>query len=287
MKKKIWVTTAIALSLLTASFPALAARPIQVQVNGTNISFSDAQPYLDAQQRVQLPLRFVSETLGAKVAWNAANKQATITLGSNTLVVQAGSKSYKVNGKSKTSDTAAVYRDSRIFVPLKVVAEGLGVGLNWDQATGTVSITAKNVTIKPAPSPKPGTYEAENPKEANVHGFKVRYVKMAPNEQPGYITNSQMTVWQYPESQDKDRKLFSIMVVFLRNGSDPIKGMQEADAVLRQKVEGKVVDEVMKYVKRKSHMDIELSKKKFESKDYLITVSSRYHADIEIALYPK
>ncbi|MFP4978391.1 copper amine oxidase N-terminal domain-containing protein [Paenibacillus sp. CN-4] len=286
MKRKYAITTAIALSLLTASLPALAARPIQVQVNGTNIAFSDAEPYLDAQQRVQLPLRFVSETLGAKVAWNAANKQATITLGNNTLVVQAGSNTYKINGKSKTSDTAAVYRDSHTFVPLKVVAEGLGVGLNWDQATGTVSITAKNVTTPPAPTPKPGTYEAENPKEANVHGFKVRYVEMAPNEQPGYITSSQMTVWENVNPK-KDESLLQVTIIFQRVGSDPIKGMQEAEVILRQKIEGNVVTKVMSYVRQKKRLAVELPFKEFESKHYLITVLSRPDDDIGIIITAK
>ncbi|MFP4978389.1 copper amine oxidase N-terminal domain-containing protein [Paenibacillus sp. CN-4] len=286
MKRKYAITTAIALSLLIAGLPVSAARPIQVQVNGTNISFSDAEPYLDAQQRVQLPLRFVSETLGAKVAWNAANKQATITLGNNTLVVQAGSKTYKVNGKLKTSDTAAVYRDSSTFVPLKVVAEGLGVGLNWDQVTGTVSITANNVTIKPAPTPKPGTYEAENPKEANVHGFKVRYVEMAPNEEPGYVTNSKLTVWENVDPK-KYQYLLAIQIIFQEVDSDPMKGMQEAEAILSQKIESQVVDKVMNYVKQKTKVSHILKEKYFVSKKYEIRVLSPSHDDIEIALYPK
>lgn len=288
MKRFMQSFLAVALLMVTVfASSASAAFSLRVVVDGKEILFPDAQPFIDSKQRVQLPIRFVSEALGAKVLWDASAKKVTITLDGKTMVIRIGQKSYQVNGKTKQMDTAAIYKQYRTFVPLRFIYEGLGVDTRWEDAVKTVYINTSTGGSAPTPTQKPTPQNTTDPKTADVHGFKVSYVEMAENEQPGYMTNSKMTVWQYPESQDKDRKLLSIMVVFLEIGSDPIKGMQEADAVLRQKVESEVVDNVMAYVKKKTQVDYELPKKKFESKNYLITVSSQYHADIEIALYPK
>ncbi|MEK3903606.1 stalk domain-containing protein [Paenibacillus sp. FSL R7-0179] len=72
MKKiTIWFT---ALLLLISLMPvsAHAAQSVRVVVDGSKISFPDAQPFLDKQNRVQVPVRFVSEALGAKVGWDPA-----------------------------------------------------------------------------------------------------------------------------------------------------------------------------------------------------------------------
>lgn len=50
----------------------------KVRVNGTEKS-SDAAPYISSTGRTMLPLRFVGESLGCDVIWNAAAQSVTIT----------------------------------------------------------------------------------------------------------------------------------------------------------------------------------------------------------------
>lgn len=129
-------------ALFSSSFTGLAASlPLRVVVNGEKVIFPDAQPFIDAQQRVQLPVRFISEALGAEVLWDSKAKKATISLEGKTMGVYIGKKSYELNGTTKQMDTAALFKQSRTFVPLRFVYEGLGVNVKWDDAVKTVYIT--------------------------------------------------------------------------------------------------------------------------------------------------
>ena len=61
---------------------------IRVVVNGKQVNFPDAKPYMDVNNRVLIPVRFVSEELGAKVEWEAKNKVVTITDSKNTVILK-------------------------------------------------------------------------------------------------------------------------------------------------------------------------------------------------------
>ena len=50
-------------------------------------------PYVK-NQRTMVPLRFISESLGARVAWNQATSTATITLAGKEIKITLGSKQY-------------------------------------------------------------------------------------------------------------------------------------------------------------------------------------------------
>ena len=48
--------------------------------------------------RTFVPLRFVSQALGAQVSWDAAGKSATITENGKTVVMNEGQTAYTTNG---------------------------------------------------------------------------------------------------------------------------------------------------------------------------------------------
>lgn len=72
------------LSLVTFSILGLVFQPstlaassndIQVTVDGKKIDFPDSKPFLDHQtSRTMVPVRFVSQSLGATVDWDQANQ---------------------------------------------------------------------------------------------------------------------------------------------------------------------------------------------------------------------
>ncbi|ETT55314.1 hypothetical protein BSK66_16265 [Paenibacillus odorifer] len=273
-------------SLMTSAFSGFAASlPLRVVVNGEKVIFPDAQPFIDAQQRVQLPVRFISEALGAKVLWDSKAKKATISLEGKTMGVYIGKKSYELNGKTKQMDTAALFKQSRTFVPLRFVYEGLGVNVKWDDAVKTVYITTPSGEI--ATSDKPATGESTNgAKTVTIHGFEIPYTQLGANLESTYITDSQLTVYN-----NDDRKagqyLFQLTITFTNIGSDPALEAKEAENILRQNIEGDVVDSIMKYVRTKTKRMDELDYKVFQSKDYKIDVDSPGMGDIAIAVWPK
>lgn len=98
-------------------------------------------PYLDKNGRTMVPIRFVAESLGAKVDWDDLTKTVTIALNDRVLKMQIGSKVYKIGSDSKTMDTEAVIKDKRTFVPVRFVAEALNKAVEWDESNKIVIIT--------------------------------------------------------------------------------------------------------------------------------------------------
>lgn len=270
-------------ALFSSSFTGLAASlPLRVVVNGEKVIFPDAQPFIDAQQRVQLPVRFISEALGAEVLWDSKTKKATISLEGKTMGVYIGKKSYELNGITKQMDTAALFKQSRTFVPLRFVYEGLGVNVKWDDAVKTVYITTPG--NEPLPSSKPTT--STEPREATVLGFKIPYTEMGPSLDPVYVSASKLSVTNYKEAIPGYVDM-EFTISFTQNGADPVQAMNETEAILRQQIEGNVVDSIMSYVRSKKQRSDALPYKLFEAKNYKIDVVSSGMDDVGIGLYKK
>ncbi|RUS44940.1 copper amine oxidase N-terminal domain-containing protein [Cohnella sp. AR92] len=131
MKKLLLASMTGLLALTTIVNGASAATEtsdIQVILNGKRIAFVDAKPVTD-NGRVLVPLRVVSENLGAKVDYS--NNVVTITQGSSVVKLTIGSKEATANGKSVTLDSVPNVKNSRVFVPLRFVSEQLGQTVEW------------------------------------------------------------------------------------------------------------------------------------------------------------
>ncbi len=154
MKKKISIllVLAMAISLFSTSFAfATEVPPIEVRANGYIIDFPDAKPFVDENNRTLIPLRFATEGLGATVTWDNPTQTATISKNGITVDVKIGSDKLTVteNGKSKTviMDTKAIMKDSRTFVPIRFVAESLGVFVGWSNYYNTVELYQDVLTV--------------------------------------------------------------------------------------------------------------------------------------------
>ena len=110
-----------------------------MQVNGMPVAV-DAAPFIK-DGRTLLPIRVLIETLGGTVQWNAQTKTATVALGSRTVALTVGSAKALVNGSPVTLDVAPMIVKGRTFLPLRAVAENLGLDLAWDAASQTISFT--------------------------------------------------------------------------------------------------------------------------------------------------
>jgi hypothetical protein len=114
---------------------------IPMTLNGKIIP-TQVEPFIDSNNRTLVPVRAVSENLGATVAWDGANKTVTITKDSTVLKLQIDSKTITVNGAAKEMDTAAVLVNGSTFVPIRPIAENLGYTVGYDNATGTVTLNS-------------------------------------------------------------------------------------------------------------------------------------------------
>lgn len=123
---------------------AAETNEIKVLVDDRPVSFPDAKPYME-NSRTMVPVRFVSEQLGATVGWDNVNRVVTINKGEDVLRFKIGGTTMARNGVSQEMDTAPAITNGRTMVPLRFVSENLGVGVEWVQSAFTVLITTNTV----------------------------------------------------------------------------------------------------------------------------------------------
>ncbi len=105
---------------------------IEVYVNNQKVAFPDQEAFLDpSSERTYVPLRFVSEALGAKVDWNATQKTALVQDQEDEIAMAVGERVAKVNGQDRMLDAPAKLVNGRTMVPLRFVSEVLGSKVDW------------------------------------------------------------------------------------------------------------------------------------------------------------
>lgn len=142
---------ALCMTLSLTTFASAAAtttstgKTPEVRVNGYLVNFPDEKPYIDANKRTLIPVRFVAEQLGATVKWDSTLRAAVISKDGTTLTIPIGSKDMSVvTGSQKstvTMDTEAVLiNQSRTMVPIRFVATALGAWVSYSSYYSTVQI---------------------------------------------------------------------------------------------------------------------------------------------------
>lgn len=113
----------------------------QATIDGKSTTLDQAPVIVNG--RTMVPIRFVSEALGATVDWNNATREATIKLLGNTIVLKIDSPTATVNGYTVYLDAPAtiVKSTGRTVVPLRFVSDSLGADVTWNA-------TDKSVTVK-------------------------------------------------------------------------------------------------------------------------------------------
>lgn len=137
-----------------------------VLINGQELK-SDAPPVIKGE-RMLIPVRAVTNSLGAVVGWDAATSTATITktvtdtvYGKESTIeikIQINSDIVLVNGKEVKIDAPAqILNSERTYVPLRFIAETFKQVVEWDAETGSVIIDAAAPAATPTPTPTPTT----------------------------------------------------------------------------------------------------------------------------------
>lgn len=120
---------------------------VEVLLNARKMAFPDAKPFQDENSAVMVPIRFISEKLGAKVGYQQSKGKQTVTLKTDkhSVTLTVGSSTAVVDGESKTYDSKIIVKHQRTYVPLRLVSEGLGQSVDWDQVGKWVWIGSKDV----------------------------------------------------------------------------------------------------------------------------------------------
>lgn len=142
-----------------------------VVVNGYNLQ-SRYAPYVDGN-RTFVPIRELTELMGADVQWDQGTKSVRIRLRNQDVKLKINSSVVYVNNKKMQMDKQSTPRltqyvrqngDYKTMVPLRFLSENLGFNVQWNNAARQASVSNGSVqdpqkrvnqTNKPAAQPKP------------------------------------------------------------------------------------------------------------------------------------
>jgi hypothetical protein len=132
---------------LEARVTALEQRPVikltigskTAYVGGTAKQLSVA-PYQTGNGTSMVPFRFIGEALGAKVDYNAATQTVSYTTAAHSVILKIGTLSGTFDGRKVDIPAPATLINGTTMVPVRVISQGLGARVDWDQATMTITI---------------------------------------------------------------------------------------------------------------------------------------------------
>ncbi|QHW32359.1 hypothetical protein GZH47_17115 [Paenibacillus rhizovicinus] len=118
----------------TSSFPA------EMYIDDMPLIGSYNLVRIDPNGRVYVPIRFLSERFGAKVAWDKATQTVTITKDGLNMRMTVGNGTAYVNGKAIPLDSPPKLELYTTTIPLRFIAEAFGYEVNYFEKDRSVEI---------------------------------------------------------------------------------------------------------------------------------------------------
>jgi len=141
----------LAFSLALIVVTVMANDEISVTLNGNRIQM-DTPPFVQ-DGRTLVPLRAIADALGIDVEWEGRLQRISydIDIGSDILIydLYIGEPFADVTSIAHNTiteirlDTPPIIVNGRTFVPVRFIAESLGVEVGWDGNTRTVILTSQ------------------------------------------------------------------------------------------------------------------------------------------------
>lgn len=111
--------------------PKDTSKGIEVYYKNKKVNFPDIKPFINNQDRVLIPIRFLSENMGYDVDWDSAQQKICIQNGTRKIDLKINNRIVKVNNSSLQSDSAPVLYNNRTMVPLRLVLETFNSDITW------------------------------------------------------------------------------------------------------------------------------------------------------------
>lgn len=121
-------------------------RLIKMKINDVNYTVNgqakkmDAKPFI-SNSRTLVPLRFIIEAIGGDVAWDGDSRIVTVNSKGKNIILPIDSKKITVDGKEIAIDQAAIIKSDRTYVPIRFVAENLGMNVNYINESREIEIS--------------------------------------------------------------------------------------------------------------------------------------------------
>jgi hypothetical protein len=118
---------------------------LELTIDSDRALLNRKQVKMDAPARIingrtMVPIRFVSESFGCKVEWDAREGKVTIIRNDITIRLWKGKNYAKVNEEEKPLDSPPIIIKGRTYVPLRFISEPFGAKVNWDKNLKKITI---------------------------------------------------------------------------------------------------------------------------------------------------
>jgi hypothetical protein len=175
VRQMITVFLVLGVFILFTPSTLMAEQAITIHIDGKVIE-TEVAPLI-VKDRTMVPVRVISEELGCQVFWDNAERRVLITTpGADNISPRATSPlaprgiGIFIDGKEviiQPEDPTPFILDGRTMVPFRVIAEGLGMQVDWDGKNRTVLITTP-VAIDSEPATDKDSDPTTNPGEEPI-----------------------------------------------------------------------------------------------------------------------
>lgn len=119
------------LSFLLLFTSVYAGGKKKMTLNINNIVFE--KDFVVKNDRIHIPLRLVSENLGADVNWKGDTKEVEILNQGKKIVFYIDSKEYRIDDMVYTIDSPTFILDDTAYVPARALANAMDAKLEWNE----------------------------------------------------------------------------------------------------------------------------------------------------------
>jgi len=263
----------LAAMLLGAAFAqtqAAALDTVRVFVNGNELVFTDSQPFRDSNGSNLVPARAIAGAMGCSLEWDGDAGSVTLKRGRITAAMVIGSEEYCVLGVNKPMNAAAIIRDGRALIPVRYIAEAFGAAVVWDESEKTINITDEGKDIY------------------RLGGFvlDIGDTDVLGNNSDGLLTITRRSglVLDERQSGEGKRQVIAAQITMDAPGKNAEDQREEAGALLRQCLDGELVDEIMGCAAMKEDSRAVIERKYFKDEKYRIYVTG-YVGPVVIYIY--
>lgn len=106
-----------------------------------SVSEFDSVPFIK-NDRTYIPIRFISEALGASVEWVPETRRVIIRSEEAIIEMQINNRKMKINNYEVINDAAPIIVNDRTMLPIRVIAENLNCKVDWNNDNLSVKIQA-------------------------------------------------------------------------------------------------------------------------------------------------
>lgn len=116
--------------------------PVVLRMNSYYVLYAyPSAPYINSDNRLMVPLRSISDLLGAETSYNNDTKSATILFDENELLITLDSKTAYLNKIPIEMDTEAILDQNAIFIPIRIIVDSFNIHSSWDSQYRIVTLT--------------------------------------------------------------------------------------------------------------------------------------------------